>query len=261
MQSLPKTGKETDTGPGRRSGPLIHLRDIIFPPTCAACNLPVTSENGLCSRCHETIYSITSPVCPVCGIPFVSKSGQDHICSSCILTPPKFDIHRSLFAYHGAIKELILRFKYKYDFYAFKVLGDISNSLAEKLGDTLDADFVVPVPLHKKRLLTRGFNQSLLIARALFPKTKILTGLLTRKKNTPYQSTLNRTQRIENMSDAFAISPSRKITGKDILLVDDISTTGSTIDACCRELLSLHPSSIKVFTIARTLNNNISQEI
>jgi ComF family protein len=228
------------------------IRDILFPPCCAACQALLSAQRGdcLCYDCLESIRLIEPPVCTVCGQPFHGPQGTSHTCGQCIKNPPSFDTARSVFQYQGSVKTLIHRIKYNNDGYALKVLSSLA--MEYMLLDHLKPDMVIPVPLHSKRLRKRGFNQSLRLARTIFPHIPLEMDILTRTLNTKPQTELSMKERLRNVRNAFkAASPLPE--GVKTILLDDVYTTGATVRACAKALKKAGAKEVHVFTVARTV--------
>jgi ComF family protein len=229
------------------------IRDILFPPCCAACQTRLSAPAGdrLCHDCLESIRLIEPPVCTVCGQPFHGPQSTGHTCGQCIKNPPSFDTARSLFQYQGSIRTLIHRIKYNDDGYALRALSSLA--MEHVLLDYLRPDMVIPVPLHSKRLRKRGFNQSLRLSRTIFPHIPLGIDILSRTLNTKPQTGLSMKERHRNVRNAFeTASPLPKGVGT-ILLLDDVYTTGATVRACAKALKRAGAKEVHVFTVARTV--------
>lgn len=235
---------------------LAGLADLVFPPRCVSCDAGMESRPDLCGDCRAGIRTIRSPLCPICGEPFASEADTDHPCGSCLIRRPPFAAARSLGRYEGTLMALLHRFKYREE-----------SSLAGPLGDLLaagdypgfrigDADLVVPVPLHRRRLRERGFNQSLLLARAVGRRHGIPVEArsLRRAVATEPQVSLGRNERERNVRGVFAVEDGARIRDKRILLVDDVYTTGSTLKECARVLLKAGAGEVLVLTLARSVD-------
>lgn len=231
---------------------LLVLRDLLFPPRCAVCGkgIGIPSKGFLCTDCNGTLAVIESPMCTVCGQPFKGPEGSDHVCGQCLVHPPPFDKARSMFYYRDAARTLIHLIKFRGDGYALKALAAESRKhLSEML---VGIGMVVPVPLYPVRLRTRGFNQCLRLAEAVFPESTISTNLLIRKHDTLPQTGLSLKERQKNVSGAFESSGVPEDV-ENILLLDDVYTTGSTVKACSRVLKKAGIKRVQVLTFARTV--------
>ena len=230
------------------------IKDLLFPARCQCCDrqLQLHQSPLLCASCSSLLAAIVSPLCTCCGIPF--PGGEDHLCSTCLQKVFSFDRARSLFLYREPVSSLLVRFKFSGNLTSFETL----SVLAAQAGPgTLfkEPDLVLPVPLHIQRLRSRGFNQSLLLARACFPSWhgKIQTDLLLRHQLTVPQTTLSGRARRNNLKGAFSILRAEQVAGRMVLLVDDVFTTGATLDECTKVLLAADAAQVEAFTLARAL--------
>ncbi len=208
-----------------------------------------------CEYCLANIRPLVSPLCTCCGEPF--PGGEDHLCGQCLSNAPVYESCRSLFYYQPPLTELLVKLKFSG---RTEVVPTLS-SLVEKYGlltGLPEIDIIVPVPLHIKRLRQRGFNQSILLARQLLPENKALLNVtaLVRTKNTIPQSSLSGKERRANLKDSFALTSFEAVKNKKVLLIDDVYTTGSTVNACCRILRKAAPSEIHVLTVARSVSRS-----
>lgn len=217
--------------------------DLLFPPSCAGCNVPGTRW---CQDCHGKVSRIFPPYCEICGQHF-PLSG---ICGHCKINPPRISGVRSWAWFKGPIRNALHRFKYQRDI----ALGDVfTDSLIEVFYDSgWLVDFITPVPLGVARQRERGYNQASLLARPIAFKMKMsyLPNALIRTRETLTQIELSRKQRQENVAGAFH-ARSTDVLGKSVLVVDDIATSGSTLDSCADALFLA--GAVKVFglTLAR----------
>lgn len=231
--------------------------DFLFPlePYCIICNTKISSDRKrVCLNCEKKIVKITAPVCIRCGRKlnrYINKGKE--ICSDCLKEKLYFEEARAFGSYEGILKKLIYEFKYKGKKELALFLGakmfDVFQSLSWSF-----IDFIVPVPLHKRRERERGYNQALLLAKVLKRKTGIpISKALIRIKDTEHQTVLSKTYRQKNLDDAFKVK-SKKFYKKIILLVDDVYTTGSTVNSCAKSLKQAGASKIYVLTCARGKN-------
>ncbi len=225
---------------------LNQLIDLIYPPRCHICNAFLwektahldQEEVSLCRECFISLTPVISPLCPLCGRPFATKSGEDHTCEDCLLKRPFYDIARSPYVYEGNLMTAIHEFKYGKKSYLARSLGPLLASYADTwLGRDNDL-LVMPVPLHPKRLKERGFNQSLLLARHVASRLEANLDYLSLRRNrwTRPQIGLTSDERKRNVRRAFEIVRPEGLKGKTVLLVDDVATTGSTLNECARAL-------------------------
>ncbi len=231
------------------------LLDFLFPPLCHICRsfIPDAGELHICTNCRERLPLAISPLCNICGIQFTG-AGNDHICGQCITHPPHFDCARAHLLYEGAAREMIHSFKYQHKTHlrrplALLALEGLTDFIVEQ-----SPDLIVPVPLHRSRLRSRGFNQALLLGNILSDRLSIpmLPNGLAKIRQTEPQIELSAEQRRSNVKGAFTSTRPTDIAGRRILLLDDVMTTGSTVDECSKELKKTGANSILVVTIART---------
>ncbi|RLB07958.1 MAG: ComF family protein [Deltaproteobacteria bacterium] len=211
---------------------------------------------SICPNCQRDLKPITPPFCPRCGLPFLcAEDDKVHLCSHCLKEKRYFELHRSFGLYEGALKEAIHRFKYLGEFPLLKVFADLMSTTFQALCLDHPVDLIVPVPLHVRRLRQRGFNQALLLAKELSKRTGIRYGqrVLRKVKDTPFQSTLKGTERRKNIKGAFHVNNTEEARGKSILLVDDVCTTGATVNECARTLLNGGAERVVALTLARVV--------
>jgi competence protein ComFC len=218
------------------------ILDLLYPPTCGGCEKP---GERWCENCRKQVKR-SALVCPICG----GVDGQGQICADCQLNPPPFQALRSCSTYAGPLREAIHRLKYQKDI----GLGEIlANHLIELyLEQAWEIDLVTVVPLSRKRLQQRGYNQAGMLARplALYIKKPYQPGILKRIRDTTSQVTLNAQQRSRNVAGAFQAN-AKMAAGKKILIIDDVTTTGATMQACSSELLDAGAEVVYGLTLAR----------
>ncbi len=228
--------------------------NLLFPPSCIGCNAPVAASGTFCAQCHTQLHMLSDPLCLQCGEPFeYAIDGHTH-CDNCIANPPMFDAAYALWRYDTISSTVIKRLKFQDATHLaprLSVLLHIHGShLLEK------ADCLIPVPLHPSRLRTRRYNQAMLLAAIIADKRPALTLLphtLQRTKATPPQTHLNYTARQRNVADAFHVRLGQEhtIKGKRILLIDDVMTTGATLNACSHLLKEHGAKWVGVLTLAK----------
>jgi len=232
-----------------------HVELLIFPSFCRLCTRPLgrPGEKVVCRECLAQIVPRRGPVCLCCGR-FLEGAGEDHLCAKCLDRPPAFSRHRSCGRYGGVLKDLILLFKYS----RVSVLSPVlARYAAEALGADQEVwegvDYLVPVPLHRKRRRERGFNQSQLLAHDLarIQGVKVLERCLIKIRNVPPQTSLEGAGREGNVRGAYGVRGIRNIAGKTLLLVDDVFTTGSTLRECSRVLISAGAREVRALTLAQ----------
>lgn len=233
--------------------------NALFPPRCFVCSDLTAQGQGLCAPCWGEMTFVTHPLCVCCGSPFPYVMGGSSECMACLQSPPPYQMARAVFCYDDASRKLITEYKYRDRTQATPMFTAwLARAGAELLARS---DVIVPVPLHRWRLLRRRYNQSALLAGSLARRNgkPMLASALVRMRNTPQQAGLTRKQRWQNMQDAFKVPPKHasSIQGKCVLLVDDVLTTGATLDACTGALLHAGAREVYVLTLARTVGNDL----
>ncbi len=217
----------------------------------------------LCPDCLAELIPVESPLCICCGIPFNSRQGQDHYCGACIAAGKKFGIARAPLVYDRIITEVIHCFKYRGKIQLAKPLSELLLLAFLIFWDRDGIDVILPVPLHPGRIRMRGFNQAYLLIRGWpniathyscdLSHIRIERDVLIRTRPTAPQSALDRAQRSHNIKNAFGLERQEVIVGKKILLVDDVYTTGATVNECGRLLLKHGARKVDVLTLARAV--------
>lgn len=235
-----------------------RVLDALLPPRCLGCGVVVEDPGALCVACWDKIGFIAAPHCARCGLPFElapveSMHAPALECASCMAHEPRFDRARAAMRYDEGARGLVLRFKHADATHAAPGYARwMARAGAELLAD---CDLIAPVPLHRWRLLWRRYNQSALLALALgrIADRPVVPDLLVRRRHTPSQGRLDRARRHANVARAFALRPAyaASIKGKRVLLVDDVMTTGATLDACARALRQAGAASVWALTFAR----------
>ena len=261
----------------------------VFPPKCLVCKSFIPASEGdcnafpgqvdlslsvqiqverllsgyLCRNCIGGLVAVDSPLCSCCGLPFESRHGIDHRCGDCSASPKKFRMARAPLVYERIFTEVIHCYKYKGKIQLARPLGELLLTAFRFFWDKDSIDVVVPVPLHLKRLRKRGFNQAYLLIRNWqtiagqvpidLSDLQIERGVLSRNVATAPQTGLGRRQRADNIKDAFELVDEAKIIDKRILLVDDVYTTGATVDECARLLLNHGAAHVDVLSLARAV--------
>lgn len=240
--------------------------DFLFPPHCTLCEtLLLASETAtaICTRCEQSLPRITSPKCPRCGAPFDeidpgTPAQSDHTCGECLSKPPPFGRAFAPLYYEGGVREAVLALKYSRRLdRARGLVGLMLEGFAELYPEgTPRPDFIVPVPLHPRRLRERHFNQAAVLARHLSKRTHTpwKAGLLKRTRMTPSQRGLSRKERAANVRGAFSAPAPHQSGGRHLLLLDDVFTTGATIRECARTLLKEGKATrVDVLCVARAV--------
>lgn len=230
-----------------------RLLDLLLPPHCLACRGPADAPGRLCPACWAAVDFIAAPVCSACGLPLDFDLGPDALCGGCAADTPAFDQARAVMRYGDVARRLVVGFKHADRTHLAPTLA---TWLSRVGGDLLEqADLLVPVPLHRRRQVARRFNQSAMLAHAVARKTgmPVATGALRRRRQTSSQAGLNRAQRRTNVSGAFEVPARAQIAGRRVVLVDDVMTTGATVDACAKALRRAGADHIAVLTLARVV--------
>lgn len=226
--------------------------NLLFPPSCSSCKkMTESNDRPLCAECFSQLKFIKPPHCTCCGRTF--SSGKDnHLCGDCLKSSWHFEKARSIFVYEEIIAGLIHRLKYSGDMTGLETFQYLSRQ-SPLLHELSTPDFILPVPLHIKRLRHRGFNQALLLAKTVFPgeKEKIRHDILLRQMNTATQTGLSGKERRRNLKNAFIVQNHSEITGRNILILDDVFTTGTTVRECAKTLKKAGCERVEILTICR----------
>ncbi len=231
-----------------------NLLDFILPPRCPLCFRPtdLSDPYTLCPSCLSGVTLIGPPLCIKCGIPFASSADESHLCGHCLVAMSSYDTARALLTFSGSIRTAIHAFKYENKTYISKTLLGLMERSPLGL-DFHQYDVLVPVPLHRNRLRKRGYNQSLLLSREIGQRYSVPVDdrLLRRVRDSAPQIELMGVEREHNVKGVFSVGGDP--TEKTILLVDDVFTTGATVNECARVLRRAGAKRIDIFTIARAV--------
>lgn len=233
--------------------PILKLVALALPPRCPGCGEVVEADHRFCAVCWSQFTLIAPPWCAACSLPFEFDRGPGAQCGQCLAAPPIHDGVRAAVAYGPAARALVLKLKYGgRTAYAATAARLMARLLPE------DAELLVPVPLHRWRIWSRGFNQAALIGRELARSRGISLelDLLRRTKATPVLRGLGARGRAKAVSGAFATAPGtrERVTGRSVVLVDDVFTSGATADACVRVLKRAGAARVTVLCWARVLD-------
>jgi ComF family protein len=226
------------------------LLDLFLPRLCPICLARAASDqDSFCPACRAAIQPLPAGHCSRCALPFRATDSSSHLCADCSRQSPPFRQVYVAGLYQGALKEALQGFKYQ-------GRVDLDRSLAQLLigllaDESIEADLIVPVPLHRHKLRQRGYNQSLLLARLLAHNLQISLGkaMLVRMQAGHSQQGLSAPQRRQNLKGAFRCN--RDLSGKRLLLVDDVMTTGATLAVCSQALLDAGAQEVSAAVVAR----------
>ena len=236
--------------------------NFLYPPRCFACGARflLAEERRVCDDCLARVERMPEAQCEICAGPLESVMSGASRCARCAAVRPHYGKARTIARYRttaedqpGTLPALIRRHKYGLD-------QSAGRALAEYLGERLpvsrdDYDLIVPVPLHWRRLWWRGFNQAALLAEEVARRMRLPLDAVSfaRRRSTTSQTARHHDERIKNVRRAFVVLQPERISGRRVLLIDDVMTTGATVNECARTLLASGAASVDVFTLARVL--------
>jgi len=228
--------------------------DIALPTLCVSCREPVDGD-GVCAACWAKLSFIERPYCPRLGIPFVYDPGPDMLSMEAIASPPAYQRARAAVRYDDVARTLVHALKYQDRTDLAPAMG---RWMARAGGELLSgADMLVPVPLHWRRAWRRRYNQSGALAQIIARQSgvKVRSEVLRRVRATEQQIGLSRAQRATNVQGAFQVSQERQaeVQGRRVILIDDVLTSGATLDACARALLRARAAQVDVLVFARVV--------
>ena len=231
----------------------LTVLEFFLPRLCLFCGAGVgeTAAQAVCPECEAKINWVASPLCPCCGLKFEARDGIDRLCGDCQTEPPPFARARAAALYdpEGPVGQAIKRLKFSGQMAYLPLLqGWLQQPDCLEL--VADADLLLPVPLHPRRLKARGFNQAWLLAQG-FKDSPLGREVLIRERFTLPQVGLNPKERRDNVKGAFAVPQASAVKGKKILLIDDLFTTGATARECARVLSRAGAARVEVLTVAR----------
>jgi ComF family protein len=238
--------------------PLEHLRRAAaallafpLPPRCAGCGTIVGTDHSFCLRCWQSLDFLGGPACACCGEP-LELALEATRCGACLADPPPFARARAAVAYGPIARALALKLKYGQRPGVARTMAQVMRRAGTELAA---GALVVPVPLHRRRLWWRGYNQAALIARALVALTggELALDVLQRRRATPILRGLGRSRRARVVEGAFAIRDRARVKGRRVLLIDDVLTTGATVRACARALRGAGAAEVDILCWARVV--------
>jgi ComF family protein len=233
-------------------GNLRYAADLILPPVCLHCHMPIVSHATLCADCWQNIDFITPPLCDRLGLPLTHSDGEITLSEAARRDPPLYRRARAVARFDGVMRNLIHGFKYADRHEASLMFAYMMRSNGAQL--IQDADILMPVPLHPRKLWQRRYNQAAILANRLAAMTDLPLDLsgLRRIRKTPSQVGLSAEARRENVASAFAVKPGaeKNLRGKRVLLIDDVITTGSTLEGCTRALKKAGAANVDCLALA-----------
>lgn len=225
--------------------------DVVYPAHCPGCGAGTAEPGALCGACWHEVPFIARPYCERLGVPFSVDIGGVLLSPAAIAEPPVFGRARAVALHEGHARAFVHRLKFSDRLDLARPMGQMMAAAGREL--TEDADALIPVPLHWTRLVWRRFNQAQVLAEAVGSASglPVLTGTLIRKKRTPQQIGMTRSQRITNLQGAFVLAEGANVTGKALVLIDDVHTTGATLNAAARILLRAGAVRVDVLTFTK----------
>jgi len=227
--------------------------NALYPPHCAQCLANTASGVHVCAICAAQARKIEPPFCRRCSQPFEGAIDGEFTCAQCSDHPVHFDCAVARYRSRGIVREFIHRFKYDRQYYLRQPLADwLAETLEDARMTAQPFDAFVPVPLHLARYRERDFNQAEVLARLVAKRAgKPVLHALKRIRYTTTQTQLDREQRMENLRNAFRVRHASLVQSRHLVLVDDVFTTGSTVEECARVLRQAGAASVRVVTVAR----------
>jgi ComF family protein len=229
------------------------LLSLLYPPHCAICATDTPAGEHLCAACKNKARKIAAPFCEICSMQFSGAIETKFSCANCADREFHFTHAVSSYRAVGVVREIVHRFKYGGEFHLRHPLaGWLADTLADERMRAQRIDCLVPVPLHARRFREREFNQAEVLARLLAVRAGIaVRDCLLRTRYTTTQTRFDRHERIENLRKAFAMRDNADVRDMHAVLVDDVLTTGSTLDECARVLRKAGAASVRAITVAR----------
>ena len=232
-----------------RSG-LRSVLDFVLPARCAGCGAIVDELHSFCVTCWTQVEFLGESGCKACGMPLEATEAEE--CGACLARPPQIQRTRAAVAYGDLSRGIAIRLKYGRKVALARTMARYMAPLVDRSdGDPI----LVPVPLHRSRLWQRGFNQSALVAREIGARLSLSAdaGLLRRVKRTPPLKGMSLNQRQRTVAGAFRVSSNADLQGRTVVLVDDVLTTGSTVDACAKALKRAGAERVELVSWARVI--------
>lgn len=232
----------------------IYLIDFLLPTKCITCSSFTNGQSLACGECWPKLHFLTGSMCKICGLPFAINAPEfaNLTCPKCLTHKPPYNAARSLLKFDDIARKLIHHFKYYDKTHLAKYFADMFIAQHK---DLCNVDLIIPVPMHKIKRLFRLYNPPQILAKELAKKLQIpcRNDILLKGKLTKSQTSLSRKERLHNLKNSFLIKNSQTLSGKTILLIDDVMTTGTTINLCAKILKKHGARKIHVFTIAMNI--------
>jgi ComF family protein len=235
------------------------LFQFFLPPQCPCCEKFLEEgRQGFCSDCLSEICWIDPPFCSVCGIPFMSKEIESHPCGACVTGRKYFTMARALGTFDGSLQGAIHHWKYEGKTHLTPFFAEWMAEGLNRYWEPDSLDLLIPVPLHPQRLRQRGFNQALLLVKELSRRTGLpyQKTILQKKKSTIPQVNLSSVEREKGVRGTFHVIGREELLGKSVLLVDDVYTTGATVNECSKVLLRGGAERVDVLTLAHAIKTS-----
>lgn len=238
------------------------LFSALMPEICLFCgSLDLNVDSSICPECLSSLRWVSQPICKVCGQPLRTGSVvHPNLCGTCLSSPPIYDTARYGLYYESSVRAAITRFKFDSSLASSKPLAEFLVQTFYRYYADVKFDVILPAPLHTKRLLSRGFNQTVILSRRLSKATGIpldRTGII-KIRNTEPQARLSRSKRLSNLSNAFEIKHVKQMIDKRVLIVDDVSTTGATITEAAKVVKKAGASYVGILVLAlRTRDGSV----
>lgn len=239
----------------RFTKPLKFLLEALLPSRCLSCGKQVSEQGLVCAECWSDLTFITKPHCPSCSLPYPFEIEKNMLCVYCASKTYAFDRALSVLHYNDMSRKIVLKFKQSDKTFMAPYLANLMYQTGHSL--IKEADLLVPIPLHRSKLFSRKFNQAALLSYALsaLSGTPTAPDLLLRHKKTQSQGEKSRKDRFANVKNAFSLNEAQftksDLKGKNILLIDDVFTTGATLSSCAHVLKKAGAKSVKALTLCR----------
>lgn len=227
------------------------LLQNIFPSQCLSCQEELAESGVFCIKCASNLKFTSDPICHICGAKQEYEVDKNYICGSCITKKPSFDKARHIWQYGGMTKKIIISLKYNDQLYLCKFIASLITTRYKSIID--EADIIAPVPIHWLKKFLRKYNQSYEIIRKMDLPDNVIVApdLLSKSKWTVSQTKLPFKQRLANIKGSITVNNDYHIKGKTIVLIDDVFTTGSTVEICSKILKKHGAKKVIVITVTR----------